>query len=132
MPTWTSAYRKALREPAQLLGPDVSAQLVQLLLDVSGHLTAEQRRRAGNHGGVCRKQRVRSALREQHSTSGSVLTRVSYDLLPGLVGDDVEQQRRDEGRERPQPHGAVSAAAGHGERTTLVTRQPFTHTQVTM
>lgn len=47
-------YREALGEPAQLLVPDVPAQLVQLLLHVSGDFPAQQRRRAGNHGDVCR------------------------------------------------------------------------------
>lgn len=47
-------------------------------------------------------------------------TCVSNNLLPRLIGDNVEQQGGDEGCEGPQPHCAVSAAAGHGEGTTLV------------
>lgn len=57
------------------------------------------------------------AARRETRGSG---TCVSNDLLPRLIGDNVEQQRGDEGCEGPQPHGAVSAAAGHGEGTTLV------------
>lgn len=58
------------------------------------------------------------------------LTGIPYDLLPGLIGEDVEQQWGDERREGPQPDGAVSAAAGHGKRTTLMARQACrdTHT----
>lgn len=54
------------------------------------------------------------------------LTRVPSYLLPGLLGEDVQQQRGDERREGPEPDGAVSAAARHGERTVLMTRQAFT------
>lgn len=62
-------YREALGEPAQLLGPGVPAQFVQLLLDVSGHFPAEQRRRAGDHRCVCREtrtSRVRTAPGDQN------------------------------------------------------------------
>lgn len=48
------SYREAFRKPAELLGPDVGAQFIQLLLDVPRHFTTEQRRRAGNHSYVCR------------------------------------------------------------------------------
>lgn len=57
----------------------------------------------------------------EHTWPGSTLTRVSNDLLPWLVGEDVEQQWGDEWREGPQPHRTVSAAAGHGERAALMT-----------
>lgn len=63
----------------------------------------------------------------KYKTWGVVLTCVSYDLFPRLLGEDVKQQWRDEGCERPQPHCAVSATAGHGERTTLMTCQTYRH-----
>lgn len=47
-------YRKAFRKPSQLLCPEVHAQLVQLLLDVSWHFTTEQRWWARNHCFVCK------------------------------------------------------------------------------
>lgn len=51
---WECNYRDAFRKPAQLLVPDVDAQFIQLLLDISGHFTAEQRQRARNHRRICR------------------------------------------------------------------------------
>lgn len=38
------SYREAFRKPAELLGPDVAAQFIQLLLDIPGHFPTEQRR----------------------------------------------------------------------------------------
>lgn len=58
----------------------------------------------------------------------SGLTRVPSNLLPGLLGEDVQQQRGDERRQGPEAHRAVSAAGRHGEGPALMTRQTFTNT----
>lgn len=63
----------------------------------------------------------------QQEADRSRLTCVSRDLLPGLVCDDVEEQRRDQRRQRPQSHRAVPAATRHGERAALMTRQTCSH-----
>ena len=61
-------------------------------------------------------QTLRRTDGQQPPPSPARLTGVPQDAVPGLLGDYVEQQGGDEGREGPQPHRAVSAAAGHGER----------------
>lgn len=74
-------------------------------------------RSARTHTARMRRRPTQQARREAN-------TGVSDDLLPGLVAQDVEQEGGDERGQRPQPDRAVPAAARHGERTTLVTRQP--------
>lgn len=66
---------------------------------------------------------LKRALWSERHYRSVVLTCVSNDLLPRLPCQDVEEQRGNDRSQRPESDGTVSAAAGHGERTTLVTSQ---------